>query len=512
MKRRTLIFAAVLAAGCAMTLAQEAAEKPFGEPVFEGGGIKLYLKMDFDKGANPFTDEANGKVALESAADCVVSGRSLHVKRDKPGGYFGGRTNQVAVQGTRGLNIAFCLRAKGMEAVSLNLYDALKRDNTTPASPARVMDEGWRVVCFAVEDFHHNDNPPQQKVPANTRHTNMFFHGQEKQGESGEYWIDKFIIYRGVDTQPPEAPSKLKAKAGKDGRVELTWQEPEDNAFAVFYSIHRKGEGKWVKVGESLQPAFVDRVGDAGRYTYRVTAADYDGNVSKPAKDAAVRVASVPTIEFPPPTVQQADRAGYGDNVREIHARGAGKIRHDVFLFAGDSITAADAYTHVLARWLARGIPVRQGVGQMQTGYGKSMIEKYLTESRPEFAIVMYGTNDSKGEQAVAAAMKNMEYVIDACAKFGTVPILATIPPRGFEKDKQDGQERFNAALIKLCREKKVPVSYCYEEAITHDLKQMLSDGVHLVPGTGNDAAGRALWRTMSQVYFALRDTGDSWK
>jgi hypothetical protein len=39
-----------------------------------------------------------------------------------------------------------------------------------------------------------------------------------------------------------------------------------------------------------------------------------------------------------------------------------------------------------------------------------------------------------------------------------------------------------------------------------HDLKEILSDGIHLHPGSGNEAAGRALRQTMDQVYFALRD------
>jgi lysophospholipase L1-like esterase len=123
----------------------------------------------------------------------------------------------------------------------------------------------------------------------------------------------------------------------------------------------------------------------------------------------------------------------------------------------------------------------------------------------------MYGTNDDKSPQAVTAAMENLAHVIDACAKRGAVPVLATIPPRGYSKEKQDGQKRFNEALIKLCREKKVPISYCYEEMMTHDLRKMLSDGVHLTPGPGNDAAGRALLKTFRQVYWALRDKSDSW-
>jgi hypothetical protein len=103
--------------------------------------------------------------------------------------------------------------------------------------------------------------------------------------------------------------------------------------------------------------------------------------------------------------------------------------------------------------------------------------------------------------------MRNLGAVVDACVEFGTIPVLATIPPRGFDKRSQQGQERFNRALSALGRQKRVPVSYAFEEMMRHDLKEILSDGIHLQPGSGNEAAGRALRQTMDQVYFALRDS-----
>jgi hypothetical protein len=503
--------------GAAVAAPQDLGKKPFA-PISAAGGIQVYLKMDFDSGPNPFRAEGNGAVALATAPDEVVSGRSLHIRRAKPGAYFGGRTEQVAVKGTQDLRIAFCVRAKGMEQVSLNFFDNLQKDNTTPTSPARVRDGRWRTVVFAVEDFHFNSDPPQNKVKADTEHTSLLLHGIEEEGAGGEYWIDKLVIYRGRDTQPPEAPSGLQAVAGEGGKVALIWHAPADNAFPAVYSIHRKrrggsADGPWEKVGESLQPRYVDTVAAGGTYGYCVTAADYDDNVSKPsAPSAEVTLPIVSAGKAVAPSPQVADRLNYADNVRKIHAAGAGKVRHDVFLFAGDSITAADAYTHTLGQWLGRGITVRRGVGQMKTGFGKAMIGQYLAECRPEFAIVMYGTNDGKGPEDVKQAMENLAAVIDTCARQGTVPILATIPPRGYDKTRQAGESLFNLSLIGLCRQKKVPVSYCFEEMMDRDLKQMLGDGVHLTPVRGNDAAGEALWKTIEQVYFALRDTSGTWK
>ncbi|HET6428657.1 MAG TPA: fibronectin type III domain-containing protein, partial [Phycisphaerae bacterium] len=344
------------------------------------GGIEVYSKIDFDKGDNPFINEGKGVVALESAPELVVSGRSLHIRRGSEGGYFGGRLKSVSVEGSAGVNIAFCLRTKGMETVALNFFDAIRQDNTTPASPAQVPAEQWRTVVFAVEDFHHNSDQPQKKIPARTKHTGLFFHGSEAAGQSGTMWIDKFIIYRGVDTQAPDAPGKLRAKKAEAGEVELAWDEPADNAFPAVYSIHRQaGDGGWVKIGESIQPRHVDRAPANGVASYRVTAADYDNNVSKPSKAVKIAGGPVSGAQGPPALTDQVrDRLAYADNVRKIHAAGQGKVRHDVFLFAGDSITAADAYTFAMGRWLARGITVRRGVGQMRTDFGKNNIDKYL--------------------------------------------------------------------------------------------------------------------------------------
>ncbi len=147
----------------------------------------------------------------------------------------------------------------------------------------------------------------------------------------------------------------------------------------------------------------------------------------------------------------------------------------------------------------------------MKTDFAKGQIGAYLGKHRPELAVVMYGTNDAKSPEAVRAAMENLSAVIVACQQAGTVPVLATIPPRGYDKTRQDDQVRFNQALVGLCREKRVPVSYCFEELMTRDLKQVLGDGVHLTPQAGNDAAGAALRRTIDQVYFALRDSSEAW-
>lgn len=483
-----------------------------GGEAWQGGSPQIYLKADFDDGKNPFapTDTAQG--TLIAAANQALTGRSLHVARAREGRYIGASV-PLSIKNSSGLKIAFVVRARSMRTVAVNVFDERRRDNTTPASPARVFDDEWHPVVFAVEDFHYNSDPPERKIEQETDFRSLLFHGSEV-GPAAEFWIDKIVIYRGADERPPAAPSGLRVSPETDGSVVLTWQEPVDNVSAVVYSIHRKsGSGAWEKIGESLRPFYRDRPASLEKYSYRITAADYENNVSGPSAELEVTPAMAaearPASRSAPPWV--VDRAGYAETVRQVHARGAGKVRRDVFLFAGDSITAATAYTLSLGSWLARGLAVRQGVGTVTTEYGATNIKGYLAGARPEFAVVMYGTNDVERRGSLSGAMRNLGAVVDSCVEFGTVPVLATIPPRGYDKRDQRIQEEFNRALTDLARQKHVPVSYVFEEMMGHDLKEMLYDGIHLQPEAGNDAAGRALRLTMDQVYYALRDGSARW-
>ena len=411
--------------------------------------------------------------------------------------------------GTSGLRSPF--ERTGWIEISVNVFDRRRQDNTTPTSPARISDAEWRPVVFAAEDFHYNSDPPDRKIEMETDFASVLFHGRET-GRSGQFWIDKLVVYRGRDDQAPQEPTGVRAST-ETGVVELTWQEPSDNTFPVAYSVHRKiGASPWEKVGETLIARFRDRPPAPDTYTYRITAADFENNVSPPSAATSVTVTGAASPRAAAALISQmSDRIAYAEHVRQVHARGAGRVRRDVFLFAGDSLTAAELYTHVLGSWLARGIGVRQGVGTVTTEYGAAQIGGYLADARPEFAIVMYGTNDVERGISPSESMRRLAAIIDACVEAGTVPVLATIPPRGFEKNSQQGPERFNRALVDLARQKRIPVSYVFEEMMRHDLREMLSDGLHLQPQAGNEAAGRALRQTMDHVYFSLRDTSGEW-
>jgi len=115
---------------------QTGAAESLDASIAAGGGIKVYVKVDFDVGPNPFAAQGSGAVDLETRKGYVIAGRSLHIKRANPSGYFGARM-PVAVKGSTNVKIAFCVRSKGMNKLAVNFFDEIRRDNTTPASPAR---------------------------------------------------------------------------------------------------------------------------------------------------------------------------------------------------------------------------------------------------------------------------------------------------------------------------------------------------------------------------------------
>jgi hypothetical protein len=441
----------------------------------------------------------------------ALNGHTLVVRRDRPGSYFGAAVPKIGISGSDRLKVAFVVRPTGMRDITINLFDDIRQDNTTSASPARVVNGQWQPVVFNVQAFHYNSQTPDRTIPAQANFSSLMIHGQAD-GPAPEFWIDNLVVYRGIDATPPGPPGEVRATPAASG-VELQWIEPPDDTFAVLYSVYRRaGEGAWTKVGETAERRFLDAVPEAGTYQYRVTAADFENNVSAPSSD--VLLTAVPSGGAGPAPDEAdwvVDRKAYAAHVRAIHERGRGTVRPGVFLFAGDSITAATLYARTMISWLGRGLMVRQGVGQITTAYGAANIREYLASGAPEFALVMYGTNDDKGGRAVTGAMRNLASIVDACVERGTIPILATIPPRGYSKGGQGEQERFNRALIELARQKQIPVSYAFEEMMQRDLRQILYDGIHLEPRRGNEAAAMAFRRTMDQVYFALRDTSGGW-
>lgn len=474
--------------------------------------FEVVLKVDFespppDQADKPGAFAAGGAGKLEIVpSEQPLSGKCLHVSRAGPG-YFGAGTPAVT-NGSRGLKIAFMARAKDLTELPVNFRDLAKDDNTTPVSPARV-GARWTPVVYSVEEFRYNGGD-DARIAEDTRFVSLLLHADG--GDNAEFWVDNLVIYRGDDTQPPAPPRMLKVTPGKDGQVELTWQQGDDNAFPAMYCVYRRAVGIWEKLGETVEMHFSDLAAAPGLYTYGVAAVDYENNCSRPAMTlpTAIKSGGKPATASAPAASDAAvrDRPNFSSTVKAAYNVGLRKVRRDAIMFFGDSNTEANAYANGLVGHLGRGRLIRQSAGGQTSAGAMEKIAPALAEHKPQYAVIMLGTNDEKATpQQIAQSVQNLSAIADACLQAGTIPIVSTIPPRNNDKQAQQPQQAFNQALVQMCRTKKLPVTYAFEEMMQGDLAEMLLDGVHLSPKVGVDAAGRALRRTFDQIGWCLRDT-----
>lgn len=420
--------------------------------------------------------------------------------RDRGGGTA--KSIDLRIRGSAGLKVAFLARGTGgVGSVPLNMYDKRANDNTT-SKAYRTVGERFRPMLHRCDRFRYNA-VIESTVSRNTEYSNLRFHGNQTGGK-GVLHLRELTIYRGEDTDPPAAPAGLKGEAGPDG-VKLTWKPAEDNVGIAAYVISRaSGEGGFVKIAESRLPEYVDRHG-AGRRRYRILAVDFQDNLSGWSKP--VTVSNPLDHPQPEPTQLEQDRAAYAERVRQVAAAGAGKVRRGVVMCFGDSLTGATNYRTYTESALGRYDVVAFGRAGWRTSGGRRVIQGDLEKTNPQFCLILYGTNNSKGEKAIEAGMDDMLFIARACEKRGTIPIIGTIPPRGFSDAQSKPEARYNKALIKLCRDNNIPIAYIFRDLQAQpDRRKLLAgDGVHFVSG-GWAVVGPAWARAVNGVNFVLLD------
>lgn len=126
---------------------------------------------------------------------------------------------------------------------------------------------------------------------------------------------------------------------------------------------------------------------------------------------------------------------------------------------------------------------------------GKSGIPpmaEVVKKFNPQIAVVMLGTNDVNGGRSPAQYKGDMTKVVDLLIANGTIPIVSTIPP---VKGKDEQVKAFNAVLMEIVKEKKIPVIDYYGEIVkrrpTDWAGTLISDdGVHPTGDHGGASPG----------------------
>jgi len=413
-----------------------------------------------------------------------------------------GRAFPLAIRNSPGLKIAFLARGEGVDSVPLNVADRRSNDNTTAIGYRRLDVPGWEPVVYFCDRFRYNAIV-NSRVGRATDYTNVRFHGSGKPG--GALHLRDLVVYRGEDVTPPPAPAHLTAKPGADG-VRLQWGRVTDNTGIASYVVSRAGkDGKFVKIAEAPLPEHLDNPPAKGEYRYRVLAVDFQDNLSGWSKPAKAQSAAA--FDQPKATDLVSDRLAYAERIREIHAAGAGKVNKGTVLAFGDSLTYATNYATCMSEALGRYRVEAKGYPGQRTSFGRGRIDADLAAVNPEFCLILLGTNNSKSDKAIAAAMEDLLAMVASCDKRGTVAVVGTIPPRGFRDPASKPEARYNEALIKTCRAHKVPIAYLFElfQAQPDRRKLLAGDGVHW-QGDGFPLTGTAWRQVMNQVTFALLD------
>jgi len=117
------------------------------------------------------------------------------------------------------------------------------------------------------------------------------------------------------------------------------------------------------------------------------------------------------------------------------------------------------------------------------------VLDKVLSQKKPEVAVIMIGTNDVRGNTVPGNYESGLETVLKKCMAAGCVPILTTIPPR---RGKDAGVAGANAVIKKLAAKHKVPLIDYHAEVLKRrpndwDGTLISKDGVHPSGGKTND-------------------------
>ena len=471
------------------------------------GGVTIYYKADFDDAMQGFRGSKKLEMSLTQDA---ISGKALKaVCKEK----WAGPALNFDIKGSEDLKMAFMAKGQNFQVAGLNVFDQKARDNTTPYAYRFLPDNIWTPVLYYLDRFRYNSKMGGY-VNQDTAYTGVRFYGPKPQGKEVSITLDNFVIYRGVDRQPPEKIAALKAKSTKKG-VLLTWSVAKDNVSSMVYVISRANEGnKFVKIGESYLPKFLDNTVGEETYYYRILACDFENNVG-PWSDT-VKVVSISDIGKRALSREKEDRLNYAQHVREVHNRGKDKVRKGHVLLYGDSLTGAALYHYYTIAALGIYTVNARGFGGMTTGWGRgNVLIKALEPENPEFMLVLFGTNNVRGKMRKQVVfnkwINDMEAIVKEGESKGTIVVLGTIPPRHFKDPESRPEASFNKSLIQRARELKIPIAYLFRDIqAAGDRKNFISgDGVHWT-AKGMEVAGKAWAKALRQVEFAIRDRPDS--
>lgn len=124
-----------------------------------------------------------------------------------------------------------------------------------------------------------------------------------------------------------------------------------------------------------------------------------------------------------------------------------------------------------------------------KVGQLNKAVDAVLKRDKPEFAIIMIGTNDISGGKVPASYQEELKQVIGKCLDAHCIPIVNTIPPR---RNRDQAVEDANKIIRATAKEMNVPLADFHAECLrlrpgtSWDGTIVSKDGVHPSGGKTN--------------------------
>ncbi len=99
----------------------------------------------------------------------------------------------------------------------------------------------------------------------------------------------------------------------------------------------------------------------------------------------------------------------------------------------------------------------------------------------PSVALIMFGTNDTEHSGDPTSFVQSLHAIVQVCLAAGVIPVLSTIPPRPSDSLMDERVDRFNQAIVRVAAAEQVPlVNYWRALVQGHLVNEGISgDGVH---------------------------------
>ena len=100
---------------------------------------------------------------------------------------------------------------------------------------------------------------------------------------------------------------------------------------------------------------------------------------------------------------------------------------------------------------------------------------------QPSVALIMFGTNDTEHSGDPASFATSLRAIVRACVDAGVIPVLSTIPPRPGDPGMDERVHRYNEAIVRVAASEQVPLVNYWRALVQGNLvnEGISGDGIH---------------------------------